>query len=96
MSLHSGDVKPTPENTALANGSKLIIHEALHMETEVPGHGTVTGSIDMAKRCEASNLALVHMQRKVRRQVIDRMQQLKDLAGTLNVMVPEPGYRITL
>ncbi|MBW1716457.1 MAG: ribonuclease Z [Deltaproteobacteria bacterium] len=93
---YSGDGKPTPESMDLAKGSQLIIHEAFHMESEVPGHGTVTGSIDMAKRCEASNLALVHIQRKVRRQVIDRMEQFKDLAGSLNVMVPEPGYRITL
>jgi len=93
---YSGDGKPTPESMALAKGSQLIIHEAFHMEAEIPGHGTVTGSIDMAKRCKASNLALVHIQRKARRQVIDRVQQYTDLAGLLNVMVPEPGYRITL
>ena len=57
---------------------------------------TVTGSIDMAKRCETPNLALVHIQRRVRGQVIDRMQQFIHLAGSLNVMVPKPGYRITL
>ena len=93
---YSGDGKPTPESMDLAKGCQLIIHEAFHMESEVPGHGTVTGSIDMAKRCEASNLALVHIQRNVRRQVIDRMEQFKDLAGSLNVVVPEPGYKITL
>ena len=93
---YSGDGKATPESMALAKGSQLIIHEAFHIETEIPGHGTVTGSIDMAKRCEASNLALVHIQRNVRRQVIDRMQQFTHLAGSLNVIVPEPGYRMTL
>jgi len=93
---YSGDGKATPESMALAKGSQLIIHEAFHIETEIPGHGTVTGSIDMAKRCEASNLALVHIQRNVRRQVIDRMQQFTHPAGSLNVIVPEPGYRMTL
>jgi len=93
---YSGDGKPTPESMALAKGSQLIIHEAFRMETELPGHGTITGSIEMAKRCEASNLALVHIQRDVRRRVIDRMQQFNDLAGSLNVMIPEPGYKITL
>lgn len=93
---YSGDGKATPESMAIADASQLIIHEAFHIETETPGHGTVTGSIDMAKRCEASDLALVHIQRKVRRQVIDRMQEFTNLAGSLNVMVPEPGHKITL
>jgi len=93
---YSGDGKPTPDSMTLAMGSKLIIHEAFHMETELPGHGTITGSIEMAKRCEASNLALVHIQRDERSRVIDRAQQFNDLAGSLNVMIPEPGYRITL
>ncbi len=93
---YSGDGKPTPESMALAKGSQLIIHEAFHMETDLPGHGTAIGSIDMAKRCEASNLALVHIQRNVRRQVIDRIQKFTNLSGSLNVIVPEPGYKITL
>ena len=93
---YSGDGKPTPDSMDLAKDSQLIIHEAFHMETELPGHGTITGSIEMAKICEASNLALVHIQRGVRRRVIDRMQQFSDLAGSLNVVIPEPGYRISL
>ena len=94
--FYSGDGKPTPETIDLARGSQLIIHEAFHLETEIPGHGNVAGSIDMAKRCGVSNLALVHIQRKMRGQVIEKMQELKDVAGPLNVMVPEPGYRMTL
>jgi ribonuclease Z len=94
--FYSGDGKPTPESMTLAKGTQLIIHEAFHIETELPGHGTVTGSIDMAKRCGASILALVHIQRKVRGQVIDRMQEFTDLAGQLNVIVPGPGHRILL
>lgn len=93
---YSGDGKPTPEGIALAQGSQLMIHEAFHMESEIPGHGTIKGSIDMAKRCEASNLALVHIQRDVRRQAIDRMHELKKMSEPLNVMIPEPGFRITL
>jgi len=50
----------------------------------------------MAKQCGASNLALVHIQRKVRSQVIDEMERFKQMAGSLNLMVPEPGFRIIL
>ena len=93
---YSGDGKATPESMVLAKGSQLIIHEAFSLEAEVPGHGTVTGSIKMAKECGASNLALVHIQRKVRSQVIDEMQRFTHMAGSLNLMVPEPGFRIAL
>lgn len=93
---YSGDGKATPESMVLAKGSQLIIHEAFSLEAEIPGHGTVTGSIKMAKECGASNLALVHIQRKVRSQVIDEMQRFTHMAGSLNLLVPEPGFRITL
>ena len=93
---YSGDGKPTPESMALARGSQLIIHEAFHMETEIPGHGTVTGSIDMAKRCETSSLALVHIQRKMRGQAVEKLEQLKELADPVNLIIPEPGDKINL
>jgi len=94
--FYSGDGKPTPESTDLAMGCQLIIQEAFHLDTEIPGHGTVTGAIDMAKKCEAFNLALVHIHRKMRSQVVARIQQLKDVADPVNVLVPEPRERIKL
>jgi ribonuclease Z len=91
---YSGDGKPTAECAELARGSQLIIQEAFHMETEIPGHGTAMDSIDMARGCGASNLALVHIQRKVRNQVIEKLQGYSE--GPLKVMVPEPGQRIAI
>ena len=93
---YSGDGKPTPESMALARESELIIHEAFHMKTEIPGHGTITGSIDMAKRCNALLLALVHIQREVRRQAKNRIDELKEMSGPVNLIIPEPGYRLTM
>ena len=93
---YSGDGKATPESISLAKGSQLIIHEAFSLEAEISGHGTVTGSITMAKQCGASNLALVHIQRKVRSQVIDEIKRFTQMTGSLNLMVPEPGFSITL
>jgi len=93
---YSGDGKPTPESVLLAQGCHLIIHEAFHKETELPTHGTATDSVDMAKRSGASHLALVHIQRKARAQVIENLERWRDLAGSVQLMVPEPGDRITL
>ncbi len=94
--FYSGDGKPTRESAALAQGTHLIIHEAFHMETELAGHGTVTGSVDMAKRCETSNLALVHIYRDARSEVLEKIGQIRHSAGSLNVIVPEPGRKLML
>jgi len=93
---YSGDGKPTPESMALARDSEFIIHEAFHMETEIPGHGTIAGSMDMAKRCEALLVALVHIQRGVRGQAKDRIHELKKMSSPVNVIIPEPGFRMTI
>ena len=93
---YSGDGKATPESISLAKGSQLIIHEAFSLETEIPGHGTVTESIEMAKQCGASYLTLVHIQREVRSQVIDMMQRFTQMTGSMNLTVPKSGFRITL
>ena len=94
--FYSGDGKPTPKSTDLAIGCQLVIHEAFHFDTDIPGHGNVIDAIDMAKNCGAFNLALVHIYRRVRGQVVARIEQLKDMASPVNVFVPEPGERIKL
>lgn len=93
---YSGDGKPTAEASKLAKNSQLIIHEAFHMDKEIPGHGTVTGAIDMAKECEVQTLAIVHIQREIREGVKDRIRKMTDSEELLKMMVPEPGCRITL
>jgi ribonuclease Z len=92
---YSGDGKPTAECMAIAKGSQLIIQESFEMEKEFHGHGTVVDSIEMAKKCGATHLALVHMKRQVRSEVISRVKTLQGLGKPLIVMVPEPGTRIT-
>jgi ribonuclease BN (tRNA processing enzyme) len=93
---YSGDGKPTPESTALAQGIQLIIHEAFHMKTELAEHGTVTGSVDMAKRCSATHLAILHIHRGDRTEVLRREKEIGELAGPVNLIVPHPGHRLVL
>ncbi|MGM0382094.1 MAG: MBL fold metallo-hydrolase [Thermodesulfobacteriota bacterium] len=93
---YSGDGKATPESMALAAGSDLIIHEAFNIDSKIGGHGSIMESIEMAKACKSSHLALVHIQREVRSKVIDEIQGFKQIAGSLNLMVPEPGFRMAL
>ena len=92
----SGDGTATAECMALAQGSQLIIHESFLIDTEIHGHGTVMGSIEMAKKSRAPNLALVHIHRRERGKVVKTVKKLLGGHANLNVMVPEPGYRFKL
>jgi len=94
--FYSGDGRPTSETRALAEGVHLIVHEAFHLSTDIPGHGTITGCLEMARACKASRLALVHIQRDVRRERFDEIRELANSAKNLEVLIPEPGDRLKI
>ena len=94
--FYSGDGRPTPESVALARGSQLIVHESFHLDREVPGHGTVVASIDMAMNADAATLALVHIYRGVRQDVLSRVGQLEETARPVKIIIPKPGHRVVL
>jgi ribonuclease Z len=87
---YSGDGRPTQETLALARDCQLLVHEAFHLEGSTAGHGTVQGCIDFARAARASTLALVHLQRDVRRdryaQILEVLEGVKDF----HVLLPEP------
>ena len=92
--FYSGDGRPTPETRSLAEGVDLIVHEAFHLSKDIPGHGTIAGCLEMARASRARSLALVHIQRDMRR---ERFEEIKDLARSVQevqVIVPEPGEKI--
>jgi ribonuclease BN (tRNA processing enzyme) len=93
---YSGDGRPSPESERLAKGCRIIIHEAFQMEDRLPGHGTVITSIDLARHCGASHLALIHIQRDSRPKVKKDLPRLQSLAGSLLLSIPEPGDRLYL
>lgn len=93
---YSGDGSPARESLALANGCSLVVQEAFSIEKEIFGHGSVLGAIKMAHEGKSTNLALVHIQRKTRKDVSNRMEDLRKLAGSVNLMLPVSGDRVTL
>ena len=94
--FYSGDGHPTPESRALAQGVDLIVHEAFGISKEVKGHGSVAGCLDMAIASQARKLALVHIQRQVRRERLDEIKELATSAGYLEVIIPRPGDHLTI
>lgn len=93
--FYSGDGRPTPATEALARGCSLAVHEAYGLEPDIPGHGTVAGSIAFARRAGVPRLALVHLSRLARHRRRAEVDAALAAAG-LDAFLPEPGDRIAI
>ena len=94
--FYSGDGRPTDESLDLAGGCSLIVHEAFALEADYPGHGTVDGALGFARSAGAGALALVHVQRRVRRTRASEIRARLDKAGELRAFLPEPGQTLDI
>jgi len=94
--FYSGDGRPTNATLDLATGCDLVIHEAFKLEPDTPGHGTVQGALDFARKAQAKTLALVHVQREVRRGRHDEILRLLQEAKDLKALLPKPGDRLEI
>jgi ribonuclease BN (tRNA processing enzyme) len=90
--FYSGDGRPTPETLDLARGCDLVAHEAFSLDPDTPGHGTVDGAIAFARAAKAGSLALVHLQRDLRRTRLAEVQARLAAARDVNAFLPEPGF----
>lgn len=94
--FYSGDGSPTFETLTIAQGCDLIIHEAFDLDDSMPGHGTVQKCIDFGRSAKAACLALVHIQRDVRKNRFKEILNIiKDVDG-LRILLPEAGDKIDL
>ncbi|VAW36409.1 hypothetical protein MNBD_DELTA04-812 [hydrothermal vent metagenome] len=91
---YSGDGRPSADVAALARDCDLAVHEAFKLEDEFPGHGSVNGCLRLAEKARIKRLALVHMDRIVRRQQADVISGI--LARNPSVTLPVEGARISL
>jgi ribonuclease BN (tRNA processing enzyme) len=94
--FYSGDGRPTPETRELARGCGLVVHEAYSLESDVPGHGTVDGVIDFARDVGAKAAALVHVQRRARRERLGEIRERLARATDIHAFLPEPGDAYTV
>lgn len=91
--FYSGDGCPTAESQTLAEGCALAVHEAFVLNGEEPvfGHGTIQRCLAWARGAGVRRLALVHIQRDVRRaqwqDILDTVRRCRDL----DVIVPASG-----
>jgi ribonuclease BN (tRNA processing enzyme) len=94
--FYSGDGRPTPATAELAANVDLLVHEAYDLESETPGHGGVLGCLELARSVKACNLALVHVNRRTRREKAETIRVMLAKAMGEQGFLPEPGEIITL
>jgi len=94
--FYSGDGRPTPMTRSLAAGCDIIIHEAYGLEDTTPGHGSIKNCLDFATHAGVRHIALVHMQRNIRRQSEAALARLKKMFPQLIISLPEKGSTIRL
>lgn len=88
--FYSGDGSPTDATLELARGCDLVAHEAFGIEPIIDGHGTIQGCIDFAREAGARQLALIHVQRDVRRKRYEEIISFMEDAEDISVFLPEP------
>jgi ribonuclease Z len=94
--FYSGDGYPGEATVSLAMNCDLIIHEAFDVDHDTPGHSTVQKSIEFARTSGAQTLALVHVQRDVRKNQRGRILEIIREAHDIPVLLPEAGEEIEI
>jgi ribonuclease BN (tRNA processing enzyme) len=91
---YSGDGRPTRRVAELVRNCDLAVHEAFGLEEEVHNHGSVSGCLQLAEKNGIRHLALVHIDRKVRRGELAAIRQM--IGANPSVMLPEAGMQLVL
>jgi ribonuclease BN (tRNA processing enzyme) len=94
--FYSGDGRPTPQSRSLVHGCDIVIHEAYRFEDSVPGHGSIRTCLAFARGAGAKRLALVHIQRDVRMQWMNKIAEFLNEYTDLEIILPEKGSVIAL
>jgi ribonuclease BN (tRNA processing enzyme) len=90
---YSGDGMFTDESANLCTGADLVVHEAFWFEPS-PVHADIPSLLEMAKQRDVKRLALVHVQRGVRRNPERVRDAMRD--SGIDVVMPEPEDRFDL
>lgn len=87
---YSGDGDLTTESINLYRKSDLLIHEAFTLEESVNGHASIKDILEKCNNLEIKNLALTHLNRKLRRKIQVVRDFIKINSTNLTVFVPDP------
>lgn len=91
---YSGDGMFTPASRELFRGADLLVHEAFWFEQSAV-HADIDGLIALADSEQVARMALVHVQRRLRREPA-RIVAAMSRAARSTVTLPEPGETFEL
>ena len=94
--FYTGDGRPTKECLCLARECDLIICEAYTLDDLVPGHNNVQTAMGFARKARARSLALVHLQRDVRKKYDLTIKKILQANNDIRGYLPEPGDEIVI
>jgi len=94
--FYSGDGRPTPATENLVRGCDVAVHEAFRLADETPGHGSVRGCLDFARRTGVPALALLHIQREERLRRHQEIEVAIRRHPPCRVWLPEPGESLAV
>ncbi len=89
--FYSGDGRVTAASAAMAHGVDLLVHEAYTINADIPGHCTVSDCIDLARRGQVVNLALVHIKAQEREARAEELMKIIKHTLGLQLFMPEAG-----
>jgi len=92
--FYSGDGRSTTATASLAESCDMIIHEAYGLGDLIPGHGSINACVEFARRANVDRLALVHVQRDIRRQSKQAIKDLQKSSPGLEILLPELGSHL--
>jgi ribonuclease BN (tRNA processing enzyme) len=87
---YSGDGNFNSYTRVLYRGCNLLNHESYWFDTESKTHASVVDVLAMAKEEGVERLCLTHLQRQVRKEKTEAIQDLIEKSG-LEVMIPNVG-----
>jgi len=87
---YSGDGKFTKESEKLYRKSDLLIHDAYLLEKANPYHANMVSVLNMAIEKKVKNLALVHINRQLRKNLTEIKKQFND--KRINLFFPNQNF----
>lgn len=95
---YSGDGQMTRETKQLYADADWLIQEAFTLESEpqLHMHGNVRETVEVAEACGIGNIALTHVERRLRDQPEEILNFAKGIAQYANVYLPNPDDELTV
>lgn len=95
---YSGDGQMTRETKQLYADADWLIQEAFTLEPDpkLQMHGNVRETVEVAEACGIGNIALTHVERRLRDQPEAILKFAKGIAQYANIYLPDPADELTV